>query len=161
MHQTKKGNQWYHGMKCHAAVDAGTGLVHSATFTAANTADITETSKLIRPDDEVVYADAGYTGVEKRKEIVSDEHLSQVDFRISEKIGKRRRLTGPAREWADQREQRKSSVRSKVEHVFRIVKIIFGYRKTAYRGLKKNGSRILGLLASSNLYMLALAGRSI
>lgn len=161
MHQTRKGNQWYHGMKCHAAVDAGTGLVHSATFTAANVSDIVETHNLIRDEDEVVYGDAGYTGVQKRPEIVNDPHLSGIEYRIAEKIGKRRGLTGEARKWADHEERRKSSVRSKVEHIFHIVKNIFGYRKTAYRGLHKNGNRLLGLLASANLYMLANAGRTI
>lgn len=59
MHQTKKGNQWYHGMKIHAGVDAGSGYVHTITATAANVHDIQETSKLIRDDDNVVYGDSG------------------------------------------------------------------------------------------------------
>lgn len=83
MHQTKKGNQWYHGMKVHSGVDAGSGYVHTITGTAANVHDIEETAKLIREDDDVVYGDSGYNGAEKREEILSDEHLSNVEFRTN------------------------------------------------------------------------------
>ena len=77
MHKTKKGNQWYFGMKCHAGVDAGTGYVHTITVTPANVHDITETHNLLLEDDEVMYGDSGYLGVEKREEIAGDEHLRQ------------------------------------------------------------------------------------
>jgi len=83
MHQTKKGNQWYHGMKVHAGVDAGSGYIHTITGTAANVHDIAETCKLIRKDDDVVYGDSGYLGIEKRNEIKNDEHLHNIDFRIN------------------------------------------------------------------------------
>lgn len=73
MHHTKKGNQWHFGMKCHIGVDAGTGYVHSMEVTPANEHDITVASKLIREDDDVVYGDSGYIGVEKRIEIEEDE----------------------------------------------------------------------------------------
>ena len=79
MHQTKKGNEWKFGMKCHIGVDAGSGLVHTMTVTAANTHDITQTVALIREDDEVVYGDAGYLGIQKRPEIACDAHLSSID----------------------------------------------------------------------------------
>jgi IS5 family transposase len=71
MHQTKKGNKWHFGMKAHTGVDAGTGYIHSVAATAANKHDITEAHKLIRDDDEAIYGDAGYTGLEKREEIKS------------------------------------------------------------------------------------------
>ena len=80
MRQTKKGNQWYFGMKAHAGVDAGTGLVHSITVTAASVHDLDAITNLVRADDQVVYADAGYQGVEKRSEIINDEHLAQVEW---------------------------------------------------------------------------------
>ena len=64
MHQTKKGNEWKFGMKCHIGVDAGSGLVHTITVTAANEHDITEAANLIREDDEVVYGDSGYLGIQ-------------------------------------------------------------------------------------------------
>ena len=53
MHQTKKGKQWYHGMKVHAGVDAGTGYVHTIEGTAANVSDVSMTSKLLRDDDKI------------------------------------------------------------------------------------------------------------
>ena len=81
MHQTRKGQQWHFGMKAHIGVDAGTGYVHSVTSTAANTADVDETIKLVRGDDQVVYADAGYQGIAKRAEVVDDEHPAGVDWR--------------------------------------------------------------------------------
>ena len=80
MHQTKKGNEWRFGMKCHTGVDAGTGYVHTLEFTAANTHDITVANKLIRDEDEVVYGDSGYTGIQKRREIQQDAHLSKIDY---------------------------------------------------------------------------------
>ncbi len=83
MHQTKKGNEWKFGVKCHIGVDAGSGLVHTITVTAANEHDITQTANLLREDDEVVYGDSGYLGVEKRSEIANNEHFFQVDFCIN------------------------------------------------------------------------------
>lgn len=81
MHQTKKGNQWYHGMKIHSGVDAGIGYVHTITVTSANVHDIDESSKLIRQDDEVVYGDSGYSGMSKRPVFKSDEHLTKIEYR--------------------------------------------------------------------------------
>ena len=74
MHQTKKGNEWRFGMKCHIGVDAGSGLVHTITVTAANAHDITQAAALIRENDEVVYGDSGYLGIQRRPEVTSDEH---------------------------------------------------------------------------------------
>ena len=71
MHQTKKGNQWYFGMKAHIGVDAKSGLVHRVTGTAANVADIAQTHALLHGEEKEVYGDAGYLGVEKRKEIAT------------------------------------------------------------------------------------------
>ena len=153
MHQTKKGNQWYHGMKCHIGVDAGSGLVHTMETTSANVSDVTMTSKLIRNDDDVVYGDSGYTGAEKRSEIVNDEKKSMVTFRINKRKGT---VKTP---WDKKIETQKSSVRSKVEHPFLIVKRLFGFIKTVYRGLAKNTNRLFALFASSNILMCARAGR--
>ncbi len=82
MHQTKKGNEWRFGMKCYIGADAGTGYVHTITATPANVHNITEVHKLLREDDEVAYGDSGYIGLEKRDEIINNEHLSKIDFRI-------------------------------------------------------------------------------
>ena len=161
MHQTRKGNQWYHGMKVHSGVDAGSGYVHTITGTAANVHDIDETAKLIREDDHVVYGDSGYAGAERREEILKDKHLSNVEFRTNKRPSS---IKVPESykgiKWDKQMEQRKSSTRSKVEHPFLIVKKQFGYGKVSYRGIAKNMNRFYILFASANLVMCARAGRS-
>ena len=93
MHQTKKGNQWYFGMKAHLGVDAGTGYAHTVTATAANVHDLDEAANLVRADDEVVYADAGYQGASKRPEIAEDEHLSKIEWRIAARKGVLKTMT--------------------------------------------------------------------
>ena len=164
MKQTRKGNEWYFGMKAHIGADAGTGMVHSVSITAANVHDINEAYKLVRADDDFVNGDAGYMGIEKRKEIIEDEHLSVVKWRINLRKGRERKLekalyqdamnhleyVGQPR-WGEQIEYLKSKVRSKVEHNFYIIKHIFGYRKTRYRGLEKNGARLYMLFALANV----------
>lgn len=161
MHQTKKGNQYYFGMKCHAGVDAGTGLVHSIEVTAANVHDVTMAAQLVREDDEVVYGDSAYLGIEKRPEVMGDEHLSGVDFRINRRPSSLPRVSDNALDWERLIERRKSSVRSRVEHIFRIIKCQFGYTKTRYRGLMKNGNRLYAMFACANLYLLAMAGKKL
>jgi IS5 family transposase len=153
MHQTRKGQQWYFGMKAHAGVDAGTGLVHSVTVTGANVHDLDEIGRLVRADDQVVYADAGYQGVEKRADIADDPHLSTVTWRVAARKGVLKTMPAPDR----QIESRKASVRAKVEHVFLIVKRDFGITKTRYRGLAKNLNLIQVAMASANLLMTARA----
>jgi len=159
MRQTKKGNEWHFGMKCHVGVDAGSGYVHSLETTAANVHDITMAPILIREDDEVVYGDAGYLGLEKREEVTERAHLSSIDYRINRRMGSVQKAPGNFPNWDKQIEQRKSSVRSKVEHPFLIIKRFFGYVKTAYRGLPKNTHRLQTLFASANLLMCARTGR--
>ena len=159
MHSTQKSGQWYFGMKAHIGVDAGSGYIHTVEVTAANEHDITKASDLIREDDEVVYGDSGYQGIEKREEIKSDPHKSEIAYRINERRGKvTSQPGGVAREVAREREKRKSSVRSKVEHPFRIVKVLFGYSKVAYRGLSKNLNRLHMMFGSANLLMWVWAG---
>lgn len=161
MHQTKKGNEWRFGMKCHVGVDAGSGYVHSVEVTAANDHDVTVASKLLREDDEVVYGDSGYLGISKRPEIRENEHFSRIDFRINRRPKSLPHVSDWSIDWERWIERRKSSVRCKVEHVFRIIKCQFGYRKTAYRGLHKNANRLFALFISGNLYTLARAGRTL
>lgn len=154
MHQTKKGNEWKFGMKCHVGVDAWTGIVHTVEVTSANAHDITVTSKLIRPDDEVVYGDSGYIGIQKRPEICENEHLSSIDYRIVRRPRSLPKVSDWAIDWERQIDHRKSSIRCKVEHVFRFIKRQFGYSKVAYRGLAKNANRLFALFISTNLIML-------
>lgn len=161
MHQTKKGNEWRFGMKCHVGVDAGSGLVHTMEVTAANTHDVTVAARLIREDDEVVYGDSGYLGLQKRPEVLEDHHLSAIDYRINRRPSSLPKVSDNAIDWERLIERRKSSVRCKVEHAFRIIKCQFGYTKTRYRGLKKNENRLYAMFACGNLYVLAMAGRSL
>ena len=148
-------------MKCHIGVDAGSGLVHTITVTAANEHDMSQAAKLFREDDEVVYGDSGYLGVQKRPEITNNEHFSQIDFRINRRPGSLPKISDNAIDWERYIENRKSSVRCKVEHAFRIIKCQFGYKKTVYRGLKKNENRLYAMFACANLYALAIAGRKL
>ena len=153
MHQTKKGNQWYFGMKAHIGTDAGTGYVHSVTATAANVHDLDEAHRLVRADDEVGYVDAGYQGADKRPEIAGDEHSSKIEWRVAARKGKLKTMAEP-----DRAEQlRQAAVRAKVEHPFLIVKRDFGFTKTRYRGIAKNLNHLHVLFASANWLMRARA----
>ncbi len=153
MHQSKKGNQWYFGMKAHIGVDAGTGYVHTVTATAANVHDLDQVCEVIRPDDRVVYADAGYQGVERRPEIIGDASLAGIQWRVAARKGVLKTLPEHDRGV----ESRKASVRAKVEHPFLIVKRDFGFTKTRYRGIAKNRNHLHMLFASANWLMRARA----
>ena len=153
MHQTRKGNQWYFGMKAHIGVDAATGYVHSVTATAANVHDLDEATHLVRADDEVVYCDAGYQGAEKRPEVIAQEHLAQIQWRVAARKGVLKTMTEHDRAI----ESRKASVRAKVEHPFLIVKRDFAFTKTRYRGIAKNLNHLHMLFASANWLMRARA----
>ena len=149
-HQTKKDKQWYFGMKAPIGVDAGSGLAHSLTTTAANASDVTQAGALLRGAETTAWGDAGYQGVENRPE----HRGGGVEWRVAMKPGWRRLLAeGGAEEAA---EARKASVQAKVEHPFLYVKRHFGYAKVRYRGVAKNRQRIALLLGFSNLL---IAGR--
>ena len=144
MHQTRKGNQWYFGMKVHVGVDAATGYVHTITATAANIHDITEAHKLLRDDDNFMGGDSGYLGIEKREEIISDPKKSKIEYRIAQRRSKICKIPeGFARTFERYQEFRKSSMRAKVEHIFLLIKRQFAYRKTVYKGIPKNLHRII------------------
>jgi len=148
MHQTKKGNQWHFGMKAHIGVDADSGLVHTVVGTAANVHDVTQGHKLLHGEETVVFADAGYQGADKRPE------ATDVNWQIAMRPGKRRaQKHTPWGALIDQAEKLKSSVRSKVEHPFRVIKCQFGFTKVRYRGLAKNTAQLITLFALSNLWM--------
>jgi IS5 family transposase len=147
MHQTKKGNQYYFGMKAHIGADAKSGLVHTVVTTAANEADVTVAEELLHGKEEVVYADAGYTGADKRVE------RKNLRWEIAAKRGKVQALQGRAKRIAEKAEKRKASIRAKVEHPFRVIKRQFGLVKVRFRGLAKNTAHIVTLFALSNLWM--------
>jgi len=151
MHQAKKGNQYYFGAKAHIGVDVESGLVHHVHVTAANVADVTQVDKLLHGEENMVAADAGYTGVEKRSEHEGRQVIWQVAARRStyEKYGKRSVLYKVHRRI----ERAKAQTRSKVEHPFRVLKRQFGYSKVRFRGLVKNAAQMVTLFALSNLWM--------
>ncbi|MFL8090320.1 IS5 family transposase [Xanthomonas vasicola] len=149
-HQTKKGNQWYFGMKAHIGVDEFSGLVHHVHCTAANVADVTVMHTLLHGKEDSVFGDSGYTGADKREELQDCEAAFFIAARPSTIQG-----IGNNRERARQQrwEHFKASVRAKVEHPFRVIKRQFGYTKVRYRGLAKNTAHVLTLFALSNLWM--------
>jgi len=150
MHQTKKGNQWYYGMKVHIGVDKDSGLIHSVETTAANVHDLTPAAELLHGDEEVVYADAGYQGIEKRPEMEG----KTTTFRIAMRPGKRRALPDTTEGRLDDLvETAKAHIRAKGEHPFRVIKQQFGFQKTRLRGMVKNRCKVNVLAALTNLFL--------
>ena len=152
MHQTKKGQQWYFGLKAHIGADAESGLVHTVLATAANVAEVAETHALLHGAERVVFADAGYLGVEKRTEIAAV--YPEVEFQIAVKRGKIKALAeGAVKTLALEIEKIKAQVRARVEHPFHVIKNLFGHRKVRYRGLAKNLAQLQILFALANLVL--------
>ena len=166
MHQTKRGNQWYHrcaegfayGMKVHNryaeakgyGVDKDTGLIHAVETTAANVHDLTPAAELLHGEETVVYGDAGYQGIEKRPEMEG----KGIVFRVALRQGKRRALPDtPEGRLDDLIETAKAHIRAKVEHPFRVIKRQFGFQKTRLRGMIKNRCKVNVLAALANLFM--------
>ena len=152
MKQTKKGNQWFFGMKAHIGVDAVTGLTHSVAATSANVADVTMAGHLVRNDDKRVYGDAGYTGIGK----YLDEEKAAPDSRccVAAKRGAIKKLDeSPMKALLLAIEKAKASIRAKVEHPFHVIKNLFGYRKVRYKGLAKNQAQLFTLFALGNLVL--------
>jgi IS5 family transposase len=145
MHQTKKGNAWHFGMKMHIGVDDTLGLIHSVETTPANEADINVADKLLHGDEEAVWGDAGYQGIERRAE----HEDRDVHWHIAMRPGKRAAL--PKRSLIHKQERAKASTRAKVEHPFHRIKQMFGYAKVRYRGLAKNTNRLFVLAGFTNL----------
>jgi transposase, IS5 family len=150
MHQSKKGNQWYFGMKAHIGVDAESGLVHTVRGTSGNVNDVVEANALLHGEEREAFADAGYQGVHKRPDA-----RQGVRWNIAMRPGKRRALdkTKLLGQLTDQLERLKASIRAKAEHPFRVIKRQFGHVKVRYRGLKKNTAQLSTLFALSNLWM--------
>jgi len=150
MHSSKKGNQWYFGMKAHIGVDADSGLVHTVRGTSGHVSDVAEGNALLHGQETVAFGDAGYQGIDKRPDAQAD-----VTWHVAMRPGKRKALDkdneGDA--MLDTAEKLKASVRAKVEHPFRVIKRQFGFIKVRYRGLKKNTAQLFTLFALSNLWM--------
>lgn len=152
MKQTKKGNQWFFGLKAHIGVDAVTGLAHSVAATSANVADVTMTRELVRDDDKRVYGDAGYTGMWS----YLDEEKDAPDSRccVAAKRSTIKKMEdSPMRVLLLEYEKTKASIRAKVEHPFHVIKNLFGYRKVRYKGLAKNQAQLFSLFGLANLVL--------
>ena len=150
MHQTKKGNQWFFGMKAHIAVDADSGLVHTVTTTAANEADVEQVADLLHGKEEQVWADSGYRGANKR---VRREYLQ---WHIAGRPSDIARMPeGRAKRRVQKQEHDKASVRAKVEHPYRVIKRQFGLAKVRFKGLAKNTAHVITLFTLSNLLWMA------
>ena len=150
MHSSKKGNQWYFGMKAHIGVDAESGLVHSVRGTSGHVSDIAEGNSLLHGQETLGFGDAGYQGIDKRADAKTG-----IAWHIAMRPGKRKKLNknNEADALLDQAEKLKAGVRAKVEHPFRVIKRQFGHVKVRYRGLKKNTAQLFTLFALSNLWM--------
>jgi IS5 family transposase len=144
MHQTKKGNQWYFGMKAHIGVDSNEGIVHSVCSTAASVSDVHMLPELLHGGEKKVWGDAGYQGQTDAIHAAAPHAQDMTSRRVKTKAG------------VDEEEKRKNHtkarVRAKVEWPFRIVKRVFGFTKVRYRGLKKNHEWLCAAFALANLY---------
>lgn len=150
MHQTRKNNQWYFGMKIHVGADVNSGVAHTVTVTPANEADISALPELLREDDEVIFGDAGYASDEYKR----GSRQMGLSWMVNDK-GKPKNSKRPGLSAKQKRRNRKlSSVRARVEHLFRIIKCQFGYRKVRYKGLEKNRVQVMSLMALANLYLM-------
>src|SRR5579863_2740245 len=146
MHQTKKGKQWYFGMKAHLGVDSKTKIIHTAVATAANVADSAVLPDLLHGEETRVWGDQAYRG---QTEVIREcapqaQDCTHRRYRYKDRIDEVERA----------KNRTKSRVRSKVEHVFAVMKLKFGFVKLRYRGLKKNATQLFAVCALVNLYML-------
>ena len=145
MHQTKKGNQWHFGMKIHIGADSKTGLIHSASVTAANVHDSHEVPNLLHGNETRFYGDSAYRGKAQR------ERLKTLAPQAKDFTNKRAYRNAPLTETDKETNRRKSSIRAKVEHPFLILKRLWGFAKVRYRGLAKNANRAFAMLAAINI----------
>lgn len=145
MHQTKKGQQWYFGMKLHIGVDSRTGLAHSAVVTSANVHDKHPLPDLLHGREERLYGDSAYAS---QKRLINSKAPKARDF-----TNQRVRKGDQIDEIERRKNRNKSRIRARVEHVFAVVKKLWGFTKVRYRGLHKNATRAFTALALANIYM--------
>lgn len=145
MHQTKKGKQWYFGMKAHIGVDSKTKVIHAVVATAANVADSTILPDLLHGDETRVWGDQAYKG---QREVIREHAPNALDF-TNRRYRFKKRIDAVQRA----KNRTKSKVRAKVEHVFGVIKGVFGFVKARYRGLDKNANRLFATCALANLFI--------
>ena len=153
-HSVKKGNTWHFGYKAHIGVDRETGLVHHMKVTSANVHDVTVVTELLTGEEETVHGDSGYLGAEKRENAIKrNKEGKRIKYKINRRPSQSRHCSTRSKAQIKRREHEKSSIRSKVEHVFAVVKRLFQYRKTRYRGLQKQIETLHMVFALANLYL--------
>ncbi len=143
MHQTKKGNQWHHGMKLHIGADTQSGLIHSAASTAANVHDSQMLPELLHGEETRLYGDTAYAG--------QKDTLKEIAPKAKDFTNERARRNAPLTDAQKAKNQAKSAVRAAVEHPFLYIKRIWGYANTRYRGIAKNHNRLITMCALFNL----------
>ena len=144
MHQTRKGNQWYFGMKAHIGADSKEGIVHSVCSTAASVSDVHMLPELLHGDEKKVWGDAGYQGQTEAIHEAAPHAQDMTSRRVKTKAG--------VDEVEKGKNRTKARVRAKVEWPFRVLKRVFGFTKVRYRGLKKNHEWLLAGFALANVY---------
>ena len=144
MHQTRKGKQWYF-MKLHIGVDSQTGLAHSAVVTAANVHDKHPLPDLLHGQEERVFGDCAYAA---QQATIQAKAPRAQDF-----TNKTVRKGSVTEELERMVNRAKSRTRARVEHVFGVVKRLWGFNKVRYRGLAKNATRAFVTLAMANIYL--------
>ncbi len=144
MRQTRKGKQWYFGMKVHTGTDTDSGLVHTVIATSANVADVNVLGELLHGQEESLHADSAYHS----KALKDAAEAAGIEFNVNQRGTRSRRLTQRQRA----RNRRLSRVRATVEHPFLVVKRLWGHAKVRYRGIKKNLAQMNTLFALANLY---------
>ena len=150
----KKGTDWHFGYKAHIGVDKDTGIFHDVAVTAANISDVTVVPELLTGEEEVVYGDSGYIGAEKREDaVVKNKQGKKIKNKTNRRPPQIRKKSKRSQAQIKRIEHEKSSVRAKVEHVFAVVKGQLRYRKTQYRGLRKQTAKLYMMFALANLIL--------
>lgn len=153
-YQVKKGNAWHFGYKAHIGADKDSGLVHTVEVTGANVHDVTMVPKLLTGEEAVVYGDSGYLGAEKREDTVThNTDGKKIKYKTNRRPSQSKNKSKRSQAQIKRREHEKSSVRAKVEHVFGVVKGQLRYRKTRYRGLRKQTAKLNMMFALANLIL--------
>ena len=159
-HSVKKGNAWYFGYKAHVGVDKDSGLVHTVEVTAANEHDVTMMSKLLHGEEETANGDSGYIGADKREDAIKkNKNGKKIKYNINRRPSQYKKNSKRSQAQIKRREHEKSSVRAKVEHVFAVVKGQLRYRKTRYRGLRKQTAKLNMMFALANLILVGRPSR--
>lgn len=145
MHQTRKGKDWYFGMKLHVGTDRQ-GLVHHVTATDAATADITQLPSLVHGAERDLYGDQAYWSESHRQHWTA----SGGRYRVNRRAPPRQTLTRRQRRL----NRRRSQQRARGEHAFHVVKRLWGFVKVRFRGIAKNLARAQTMFGLANLYLI-------